>query len=246
VGWSRQVSATARAGLERGPKRPAIVTARALAPGEVGRQIECGTPAFRRTSLAMFSAGFSTFALLYCVQPLLPVFSREFHVGAAESSLSLSLTSGFLAVAVLVAGSLSDAWGRKPVMVVSLLASAALTVVAAMAPGWHGLLVVRALEGIALGGLPAVAMAYLGEEMHVRSIAPAKGQRLPSLARQACVASEGPATSFAGASGLCAILPCQGNNVLVGRGKRFCALIVDHHCPRAKRGCLTVETDPSP
>src|SRR5947207_9799780 len=88
-----------------------------------------GTRAFYRTNLAMLSAGFSTFALLYCVQPLLPVFSREFGVSAAESSLALSLTTGFLAGSVLIAGSLSEAWGRKAVMVVSLLAAAVLTVV---------------------------------------------------------------------------------------------------------------------
>lgn len=35
-------------------------------------RIQQGTPAFRRTALALFLAGFSTFGLLYTVQPLLP------------------------------------------------------------------------------------------------------------------------------------------------------------------------------
>jgi YNFM family putative membrane transporter len=70
--------------------------------------LESGSPAFRRLNLALFAAGFSTFAILYCVQPLLPIFSHEFNVGAATSSLSLSLTTGLLAVSMLVAGSLSD------------------------------------------------------------------------------------------------------------------------------------------
>jgi YNFM family putative membrane transporter len=142
--------------------------------GEAG-YIESGTPSFRRTNLALFAAGFSTFALLYCVQPLMPLFSHDFGLGAAASSLSLSVTTGLLAFSMLVASSLSEAWGRKPVMVASLLASAALTVVAALVPGWHGLLLVRALEGIALSGLPAVAMAYVGEEMHPKSIGLAMG-----------------------------------------------------------------------
>ena len=98
---------------------------------EMPRRLVGGTPAFRRLNLALFAAGFSTFAILYCVQPLLPVFSREFHVSAAVSSLSLSLTTGFLAVAMLVAGSLSEVWGRKPVMVASLLSSAVLTILSA-------------------------------------------------------------------------------------------------------------------
>src|SRR5712691_10179425 len=137
--------------------------------------IKSGTPAFRRTTLAVFSAGFSTFALLYCVQPLMPVFSREFHVRPAASSLSVSLTTGLLAAAILAAGSLSEAWGRKLVMVASLLASAILSVLSAFMPGWRSFLLMRALEGIAFSGLPAVAMAYLSEEMHPASVGLAMG-----------------------------------------------------------------------
>jgi YNFM family putative membrane transporter len=128
--------------------------------------IEKGTAEFRRTNLALFGAGFSTFALLYCVQPLMPEFSREFHASAAESSLTISLTTGLLAFSMLVAGSISEAWGRKPIMVVSLFASATLTIMAAaVVRSWHGLLTLRALEGVAFAGLPAIAMAYLSEEM---------------------------------------------------------------------------------
>jgi YNFM family putative membrane transporter len=146
-----------------------------VSPADPAAYIERGTPAFRRTNLALFSAGFSTFALLYCVQPLLPVFSREFSVSPAASSLSLSLTTVMLAASVLVAGSLSEAWGRKSVMVVSLTAAALLNVIGALVPNWHALLVVRALEGVAFSGLPAVAMAYLSEEMDRRSVGLAMG-----------------------------------------------------------------------
>lgn len=139
------------------------------------RGIAGGTAAFRRTNLALFAAGFATFALLYCVQPLMPVFSHEFRVSAAQSSLSLSLTTGLLAGALLVTGALSEAWGRKPVMVASLVASAALTVVSAWMPSWYGLLAVRALEGLTLSGLPAVAMAYLAEEMDRAALGLAMG-----------------------------------------------------------------------
>lgn len=40
--------------------------------------IKRGTPQFMRVTLALFSAGLATFALLYCVQPILPVLSQEF------------------------------------------------------------------------------------------------------------------------------------------------------------------------
>ncbi len=126
-------------------------------------------------NLALFAAGFSTFAILYCVQPLLPVFSHEFDVGAAASSLSLSLTTGLLAVSMLVAGSLSDVWGRMPVMVASLVSSAVLTIVSAALPNWTALLAARALTGITLSGLPAVAMTYVNEEVHPKSVGLAMG-----------------------------------------------------------------------
>lgn len=132
--------------------------------------IHHGTPAFRRTNLALFAAGFATFGLLYCVQPLMPQFSHDYGVSEAGAALSLSLTTGVLAFAMLFAGGLSDAWGRKPVMVASLLASALLVLASAAMPTWASLLVVRTLLGLTLSGLPAVAMTYLGEEMDAESI----------------------------------------------------------------------------
>ncbi|MCJ2034934.1 MFS transporter [Methylobacterium sp. J-068] len=134
------------------------------------RLIEAGTPAFRRTAIALGAAGFSTFAVLYGVQPLLPVFADDFAVSPAESSLALSLPCAMLAIALLVVSPLSEVWGRKPIMVASLFASALLTIVAVLVPSWHGFLALRALTGLAASGLPAVAMAYLGEEMHGRAI----------------------------------------------------------------------------
>lgn len=132
--------------------------------------IHHGTPAFRRTNLALFAAGFATFGLLYCVQPLMPEFSRHYGVSEAGAALSLSLTTGVLAFAMLFAGALSDAWGRKSVMVASLLVSAVLVLVTAVMPDWIALLAVRTLLGLSLSGLPAVAMTYLGEEMDAESI----------------------------------------------------------------------------
>ena len=132
--------------------------------------IRHGTPAFRATNLALFAAGLSTFGLLYCVQPLMPEFSRHYGIDAATSALSLSLTTGVLAIAMLFAGGLSDSWGRKPIMVASLLASAVLVLLSACTTGWHQLLILRTLLGLSLSGLPAVAMTYLSEEMHVDSI----------------------------------------------------------------------------
>jgi MFS transporter, YNFM family, putative membrane transport protein len=168
----------ARAGAQRPACRRPAETLEGTAEEalrEVVGKIEHGTAAFLHTNLALFSVGFATFALLYYVQPLMPVFSADFGVSATEASLALSLATGLLSGSMLAAGVVSEVWGRKPIMVASLLLSAILTVVCALLPQWSTLLIVRALTGVALGGLPAVAMAYVGEEMHPRSLGLAMG-----------------------------------------------------------------------
>jgi MFS transporter, YNFM family, putative membrane transport protein len=130
---------------------------------------------FARTMAALFSGGFSTFALLYSAQPLLPVFAREFALSPAASSLALSATTATLAFSLLIAGTISDVLGRKRVMVASLAASSAIMILAAFAQNWGQLVVLRALTGIALSGLPAVAMAYLADEMAANAMGLAMG-----------------------------------------------------------------------
>ncbi|WP_350000103.1 MFS transporter [Stenotrophomonas lacuserhaii] len=137
--------------------------------------IEQGTPAFRRTAVALFLAGFSTFGLLYTVQPLLPEFSRHFGVSAANSALALSLSTGLLAVMMLIAGLVSDRVGRRNVMITALLASTVLSAASALVTDWTTMLVLRALLGVALSGVPAVAMTYLVEEMDSRAMGLAMG-----------------------------------------------------------------------
>ena len=143
--------------------------------GAAPERIRHGQPEFQRITLALFAAGFATFALLYCVQPLMPVFARDFHVSAAASSLPLSVTTGLLAPTLIVAGTVSEARGRVPLMLASLLASALLTMSCALAPRWSVLVALRALAGIAFAGVPAISMAYLGEEVHPDSIGLAMG-----------------------------------------------------------------------
>ncbi|WP_449468081.1 MFS transporter [Stenotrophomonas humi] len=137
--------------------------------------IRHGTPEFRRAVLALFMAGFATFGVLYCVQPLLPGFSSHFAVSAGNSALALSVSTGVLAVAMLGAGIVSDRFGRRPLMVLSLASSALLTLGTALVDDWSTLLVLRTLLGLSLSGVPAVAMTYLVEEVDSRSLGLAMG-----------------------------------------------------------------------
>ncbi len=118
-----------------------------------------------RIRAAMFLAGFATFSLLWCAQPLLPVFSRQFAISPATTSLALSVTTGFLAFAIICAAAVSEGLGRRGLMFASMMLAGILNIAAALAPSWHLLLLARAAEGFVLGGVPAVAMAYLAEEI---------------------------------------------------------------------------------
>tara|TARA_Y100001949_G_scaffold168132_1_gene166534 strand:- start:38579 stop:39763 length:1185 start_codon:yes stop_codon:yes gene_type:complete len=134
-----------------------------------------GTAAYRRATLALFCAGFATFAMLYCVQPLLPLLALHFSVSAATSSLALSLTTLSLALCLLISGGLAESWGRKHVMGVALLLAGLLGLACTIVESWTLLLVLRALLGLALSGLPALAMAYVGEEFDPESLPAAMG-----------------------------------------------------------------------
>jgi YNFM family putative membrane transporter len=137
--------------------------------------ISAGTPAYRRLSLALVIAGLATFALLYSVQSLLPVFARDFHVSAAEASLVVSFATGAMALTLLLASVVSDRIGRRQMMISSLFAGSVLTVASAALPSWHALLFTRFLTGIALSGIPAIAMAYVAEEVDASTIGGAMG-----------------------------------------------------------------------
>ena len=164
-----------RGALAPSAESPAAVVESLALTGSPGLFLRARTPEFRRVATALAAAGFSTYALLYCVQPLLPVFSADLGVSPSLSSFSLSFTTATLALAMLFAGRFSDVRGRKMPMAVSLFAVGLLTVVAAFAPNWPVLLAIRSLTGVAMAGVPAVAMAYLAEEVHPRDLGVAMG-----------------------------------------------------------------------
>jgi YNFM family putative membrane transporter len=134
-----------------------------------------GEPGYRRLSIALFAAGLATFAMLYSTQPLLPELARAFNVSPARSAFTVSLATLGLGVALLIAGPASEVLGRTRLMRWSVAVAAAIAVLCALAPSWPALLVLRSVQGVALAGLPAVAMAYLREEVHEESHTRASG-----------------------------------------------------------------------
>jgi YNFM family putative membrane transporter len=131
-----------------------------------------GGPGYRRMSFALFLAGVATFALLYSTQALLPLISGEFGVAASEASWTVAAATGGLALFVLPMSALSERFGRRTVMTASL---AVAVTVGLLVPSLTALVVLRAVQGAALAGLPASATAYLAEEVTPKALVTAIG-----------------------------------------------------------------------
>lgn len=137
--------------------------------------IEQGTKEYIKASLSLFLGGFVTFSVLYTTQPLMPVFAKEFHVTAPTASLTLSLSTGIMAITMLIAASLSDVVGKKKLMVFSLFCTSVFGLLTAFSPNFLFLLLSRAMLGVFIAGIPSIAMAYVAEEFNPAGIGKAMG-----------------------------------------------------------------------
>lgn len=128
-----------------------------------------GSAGYRRVVVALMAGGLANFAVMYFVQPLLPLLVTEYGVSASDSAHALSITTATIILGLLAAGPLSDRIGRVRLMRWSLIASGVFGLASAFAADWTTLLILRGLLGITLAWFPAAALAYLREEVHPTS-----------------------------------------------------------------------------
>ncbi|WP_208759948.1 MFS transporter [Paenarthrobacter nitroguajacolicus] len=124
-----------------------------------------GSRGYRRVLAALALAGVATFAQLYSTQAVLPLMATDLRITAAEAALSISLATVGLAATVLPWSFVADRIGRVRAMAIGIAAATLLGLLVPLAPTVTLLLGLRALEGMALGGIPAIAIAYLNEEV---------------------------------------------------------------------------------
>jgi len=137
--------------------------------------VAAGSSDYRRISAALFAAGLATFSLLYATQSLLPQLVTAFEITPSQASLTVSVATGGVALAVLPLATLLEAWGRRATMVASLVVATVMGLLLPLSPDFEVLLMLRGVQGAALAGLPATAMAYLGEEMSAGALGGAMG-----------------------------------------------------------------------
>lgn len=131
---------------------------------------DAGSSGYRRILIGLFAAGIATFGQMYSTQGILPTVAHALEVNEASAALTVSTATLGLAVSVLGWSWVADRIGRAPAMKIALSISLVLGLLTPLAPGFTTLLVLRSLEGLALGGVPALAVAYLAEEIHVRHV----------------------------------------------------------------------------
>ncbi|MFC5719042.1 MFS transporter [Streptomyces gamaensis] len=169
-------TATARVGASAPSSPNSSTTPAAASPaGADERKLAPGGPGYRRASLALFAAGVATFALLYSTQALLPAICHGLGVTADRASWTVSAATGGLAVAVVPLSALSERFGRRTMMTVSLCVAAFVALLVPLAPDLGWLVALRAVQGAALAGVPASAMAYLAEEVRAKALIGAIG-----------------------------------------------------------------------
>ncbi|WP_298254182.1 MFS transporter [uncultured Arthrobacter sp.] len=130
---------------------------------------------YRRLLFALLFAGLATFAQLYSLQGVLTGVASEFAVSPADAALSVSAATLGLALAVIPWSAVADRAGRKRTMSWAIGAAVVLGLLAAVAPTFELLILLRFLEGVALGGVPATALVYLHEEVQRLHAAVAAG-----------------------------------------------------------------------
>ncbi|WP_051053645.1 MFS transporter [Mycolicibacterium chubuense] len=124
-----------------------------------------GSAAYGRLIAALFFAGVATFAQLYSPQAVLPLISADLGVGAAAAALTISASTVGLAIGVIPWSTVADRIGRVRAISWSVTTATVIGMLVPFAPTYEMLLAGRFLEGVLVGGVPAIAVAYLTEEI---------------------------------------------------------------------------------
>ncbi|WP_417226477.1 MFS transporter [Amphritea sp.] len=137
--------------------------------------IESGSKQFWRATIALCIGSFMIFANVYVTQPILPELQREFGLTTLEVSWSFTITTLMLGLSLLFYGPLSDALGRRSLMLLSMAGVCLCTLLLSQADSFASLVILRGVQGLFLGGLPAIAIAYMGDEYSRKALLLAVG-----------------------------------------------------------------------
>ena len=172
----------------------APASAIAPAPAAVAR------PRRRLPAHLAFAGSAAAFAALYVAAgaptPLLVVFEGQWHFPASVLTLAFAAYALGLLASLLVAGSLSDHLGRRPILIGSLLVELGSMLMFALATNIGIVIAARTIQGIATGAATSAFSAAVVEhapERHkkrstvITAVAPAGGLGLGALLTGAAI-----------------------------------------------------------
>src|ERR1700738_2621322 len=102
---------------------------------------------------------------MYITQPLLPQLSGDFGISAATAGLTISAVVLTTALSSSAYGPLSEVIGRRPLMVWGSLLLALATLACGFASSFGTLVALRALQGVLVPCISALAVAYIHDDL---------------------------------------------------------------------------------
>jgi MFS transporter, SHS family, lactate transporter len=123
------------------------------------------TSAQRNTFMACFLGwsldAFDFFILTFCVSAI----ATEFHAQVSAVFEAVFLTLAMRPVGALLFGTIADRYGRRPALMIDIIAFSVFELASAFAPSLHVFLLLRSLFGIAMGGEWGVGAALAFETL---------------------------------------------------------------------------------
>lgn len=117
--------------------------------------------------------GVFAFLQVYSVQAILPILQQDFLANETQLGLTVGATVVGIAMISPFMGMLSDRFGRKNIIIFSMIALAVPTFLMSFAPSLNMMIGLRFLQGLAVPGITVVTIAYIGEELSGKEISQA-------------------------------------------------------------------------
>ena len=115
--------------------------------------------------------GFFAFLNVYPIQAVLPMVMDDFRASPLEAGMTVGATVLAMGLVSPFMGMISDAFGRKTILCISMFALTLPTALIPMVDGLTALIVMRFLQGLAIPGIVVVLIAYISEEFVAGGVA---------------------------------------------------------------------------
>jgi SHS family lactate transporter-like MFS transporter len=116
------------------------------------RRLQSLTPVQRNTFVACFLGwsldAFDFFILVFCVSAI----GGDFHTKVSSVAEAIFITLAMRPLGALIFGMMADRFGRRPTLMIDIIAYSIFELGSAFAPSLTVFLIMRALFGIAMGG----------------------------------------------------------------------------------------------